>query len=33
MRAAEGLVFIPAPAPLVAGLSRFIAEMWPEGDS
>jgi transcription-repair coupling factor (superfamily II helicase) len=33
MRASEGVVFIPAPAPLVAGLSRFIAEMWPEDDS
>ena len=33
LRAAEGLVFIPAPTPLVPGLSRFIAQMWPEGDS
>jgi transcription-repair coupling factor (superfamily II helicase) len=33
LRASEGLVFIPAPAPLVPGLSRFIAEMWPEEDS
>jgi transcription-repair coupling factor (superfamily II helicase) len=32
LRAAEGLVFIPAPTPLVPGLSRFIAQMWPEGD-
>ena len=33
LRAAEGLLFIPAPTRLVPGLSRFIAEMWPEGDS
>ncbi|MEX1134035.1 MAG: transcription-repair coupling factor [Acidimicrobiia bacterium] len=33
LRAAEGLIFIPAPSPLMPGLSRFIAQMWPEGDS
>ncbi len=33
LRAAEGLIFIPAPNPLVPGLSRFIAEMWPEDGS
>ena len=32
LRAAEGLIFIPAPNPLVPGLSRFIAEMWPEDE-
>jgi len=32
LRAAEGLIFIPAPAPLVPGLSQFIAQMWPPGD-
>ena len=31
LRAAEGLIFIPAPSPLMPGLSRFIAQMWPEG--
>ncbi len=33
LRAGEGLIFIPAPGPLVPGLSRFIAEMWPEDES
>ncbi len=33
LRASEGIVFIPAPMPLVPGLSKFIAQMWPEGDS
>ncbi|MEX2251746.1 MAG: transcription-repair coupling factor [Acidimicrobiia bacterium] len=33
LRASEGVVFIPTPAPLVPGLSRFIAQMWPDGDS
>jgi transcription-repair coupling factor (superfamily II helicase) len=33
LRASEGLIFVPAPDPLVQGLSRFIAEMWPEDDS
>jgi transcription-repair coupling factor (superfamily II helicase) len=33
LRAAEGVIFIPAPAPLVPGLSRFIAEMWPDEES
>jgi transcription-repair coupling factor (superfamily II helicase) len=32
LRATEGLIFIPAPNPLVPGLARFIAEMWPEED-
>ena len=33
LRAAEGLVFIPAPNPLVPGLSDFIAKMWPEDEA
>jgi len=33
LRASEGIVFIPSPTPLVPGLSKFIAQMWPEGDS
>ncbi len=32
LRAGDGLIFIPAPNPLVPGLSGFIAEMWPEGE-
>lgn len=27
--AAEGVIFIPAPDPLLGGLSRFVSEMWP----
>ena len=28
LRASEGLIFIPAPAPLVSGLRDFLARMW-----
>jgi hypothetical protein len=30
LRAAEGVVFIPAPKPLVDGLIEFIEKMWEE---
>ena len=30
LRASEGIVFIPAPTPLIEGLIAFIASMWPE---
>ncbi|MFP5332918.1 MAG: transcription-repair coupling factor [Acidimicrobiia bacterium] len=29
LRAAEGVVFLPAPKPVVAGLLRFLQTMWP----
>lgn len=29
LRPREGVLFIPAPADLVAGLLRFIRDMWP----
>jgi transcription-repair coupling factor (superfamily II helicase) len=28
LRASEGLIFIPAPSPLVSGLRDFLARMW-----
>lgn len=28
LRAAEGVIFIPAPNPVLAGLTEFIVEMW-----
>lgn len=32
LRAAEGLLFIPRPQPLVEGLIEFFGEMWPPGE-
>ena len=29
IRVSEGIVFIPAPSPLLSDLAEFIAEMWP----
>ena len=29
IRASEGIVFIPAPSPLLSGLAEFLADMWP----
>ena len=33
LRASEGLIFIPAPEPLVDGLVEFIDRMWGESSS
>jgi transcription-repair coupling factor (superfamily II helicase) len=30
LRAAEGVLFIPAPRPLIPGLIEFVKEMWEE---
>ena len=32
LRAGEGVLFIPAPSPVVPGLLDFLKEMWPERD-
>jgi transcription-repair coupling factor (superfamily II helicase) len=29
LRAAEGIIFLPAPRPIVAGLLEFLGKMWP----
>jgi transcription-repair coupling factor (superfamily II helicase) len=29
LRAAEGVIFLPAPEPLTEGLLRFVGQMWP----
>jgi transcription-repair coupling factor (superfamily II helicase) len=30
LRAAEGVIFLPAPRPIVSGLLEFLRKMWPE---
>jgi transcription-repair coupling factor (superfamily II helicase) len=32
LRPQEGALFLPAPQPLIKGLTAFIEEMWPPGD-
>ncbi|MEX0757463.1 MAG: hypothetical protein WD204_05900, partial [Acidimicrobiia bacterium] len=29
LRAAEGVIFLPAPRPILSGLLDFMAKMWP----
>jgi transcription-repair coupling factor (superfamily II helicase) len=33
LRAQEGVIFLPSPPDLVAGLLGFLADMWPQGDT
>ena len=32
LRAAEGVIFLPAPRPVLAGLLEFLGKMWPRED-
>ena len=33
LRAVEGVLFIPAPSPMIPGLIGFLQEMWPDDES
>ncbi|MEX1271321.1 MAG: hypothetical protein WEB55_02595, partial [Acidimicrobiia bacterium] len=32
LRAAEGVIFLPTPRPVLAGVLEFLAKMWPRED-